>query len=582
MRQAMLELDQTRPIHYEGDHKSPDSDVVSTMYPSPAFLEKLAQGKKPLRFAKAGETLGRWIWPKDYGAKPILICEFAHAMGNSISRLERFQEIFEKYPHCAGGFIWDMIDQSLIREGKKGSVEWTYGGDWGDEPNDSYFCINGLFQPDLIPNPHAYEVHKVYQPIAVTPGDLLAGEVILHNKNWFTNLDNLGIRWILTKNGEIQELDYLEPPDLSPGGEEPLKIPVTLPELARIGEEYHLLVEFLLREDCAWAKRGFRVAWEQFSLPLPIMIGKDKSQIQSRGSATTPMLIHPREDMLEILTPEVKFGFDTHTGFLKSVQVDDIPGLIAPLAPNFTRRLDNDLISELLVPKIGRLLSLERKWNDAKENLKLIDFNVERLNYLWVQITSTYAIKQASNPLRITYLIDQDGGLEVHYTFKPRYEALRIGLQTEISGDLSRVSWFGRGPHETMPDRKGSGIVGIHHSSSDEIQFPYIHPQENGNRSDVRWVEFFNQTGKGFRVEGIDGGLINFSLWPYTQEDLRNTSHNHELPKRDFYTLNIDLAQRGVGDLQSAIYGWDPDTRLRRGKEYHLRFRITPLWNRSA
>lgn len=154
---------------------------------------------------------------------------------------------------------------------------------------------------------------------------------------------------------------------------------------------------------------------------------------------------------------------------------------------------------------------------------------------------------------------------------------LRFGLQTEINKDLARVEWFGRGPHETMPDRKTSGVIGIHKCRAGEIQFPYIHPQENGNRSDVRWVDLLDQADKGIRIEADTDLLLNFSLWPYTQEDLRLAGHIHELPEREFNTINIDLAQRGVGDLQSMVYGWDPGTRLRKNRSYGLKFWIKPF-----
>ena len=154
---------------------------------------------------------------------------------------------------------------------------------------------------------------------------------------------------------------------------------------------------------------------------------------------------------------------------------------------------------------------------------------------------------------------------------------LRFGLQTTLANSISDVEWFGRGPHETMPDRKQSGMVGIHQRKSDDICFPYIHPQENGNRSDVRWVRFLDGSGKGIRVEHLDNALLNFSLWPYTQKDLLKAGHIYELPKRENYTLNIDLTQSGVGDLFSMIYGRDPEFRLRKGNNYQFGFRIIPI-----
>jgi beta-galactosidase len=574
MRQAMLELDQTRPIHYEGEHTSPNSDVISTMYPSPEFLDKLAQGDKPRRFGKAGEIIGKWVWPKDYANKPILICEYAHAMGNSISSLHKFMEIFEKYPHCVGGYIWDMIDQSLIQEGEDGSLVWTYGGDWGDEPNNGYFCVNGLFQPDLRPNPHAYEVQKVYQPLTVIPGDLDRGEIILINKNSFVSLNDLDLNWLLIRDGHPDQSGELTVPAVPAGEQEKILVPYELTDLIIEASECHLLLEFSLREDTLWAKAEHRIGWEQIPIPTKGLKGKIPS---GRGTETTPLIIHPRDNLLEILIPGTKLTFDTDTGFLQSLQVDGAPILMGGLTPNFQRALDNDFIVENIFPRLGRLISLNRKWESARSRMKLKDFRVERVNAGSVLITALYQIPQGQSPLRLSTHVDLKGGIDFYYQLRPRIEMLRFGLQTTLTNTFSDVEWFGRGPHETMPDRKQSGVIGIHQRKSDDIYFPYIHPQENGNRSDVRWVRFLDASGKGILIEYLESQLFNFSLWPYTQEDLLEAGHIHELPKRENYTLNIDLTQSGIGDLFSIIYGRDPEFRLKKGKTYQFGFRITPV-----
>jgi beta-galactosidase len=574
MRQAMLRLDQTRPIHYEGEHTSPNSDLISIMYPSPDFLEKLARGDKPRRFGKAGEMIGKWVWPKDYANKPILICEYAHAMGNSISSLHKFMEIFEKYPHCAGGYIWDMIDQSLTQEGEDGSPTWSYGGDWGDEPNDGYFCINGLFQPDLRPNPHAYEVQKVYQPFAVIPGDLNQGEVILKNKNSFVSLDDLDLHWSLTRDGHLDQSGTLTFSSVSAGEEEKILIPYKLTDQIKKASECHLLLEFSLREETSWVNAGHRIGWEQISIPVR---GLDLKNSPDCGSETTPLIIHPRDNLLEILIPGAKLTFDTDTGFLQSLEIDGRPVLSGGLIPNFRRALDNDFIVENMFPRLGRLISLNRRWESARSEMKLKDFQVERVNSGCVLITALYQIPQSHSPLRLLTRVDLKGGVDFYYQLRPRIEMLRFGLQALLSKSLSETEWFGRGPHETMPDRKHSGTVGIHQGKCDDINFPYIHPQENGNRSDVRWVKFLDGSGKGILIEHLESQLLNFSLWPFTQEDLLEAKHLHELPEREYYTLNIDLVQRGVGDLLSMIYGRDPEFRLMKGKIYQFGFRITPL-----
>jgi len=579
MRQAMEEIDPTRPIHYEGDYTYSDSDVVSLMYPSPAFLDKLARGKGPLWFFKAEGVIGRPVWPRHYTSKPILVCEYAHAMGNSVSRLDRFLEIFEKYPHCAGGFIWDMIDQSLLRTGPDGAQEWTYGGDWGDQPNDGNFCINGLFQPDLTPNPQAYEVQKVYQTVAVLPGKLSEGEVILHNKNWFANLGGIEIRWTLTCDGHSHESGLMPAPPVPPGEKESIRIPFQPPGKEQLNKEYHLLLEFLLTKDTIWAEKGFRVAWEQLVFPVDPKL-ELVDPLPTRAE-TTPLIIHPREDVLEILIKDIRLRFDTEWGFLESLENEGFPLLVGPLRPNFYRELDNDLLPETLAPGLGGLFSINRKWRHVEDDLKLIDFHVEREEPGNVVITSSYKLRQGLSPCSIRYQIDLNGMVEVTCEMRPRWEMLRFGMQVPINKELSGTTWYGKGPHETMPDRKESGIVGIHQFPSDQLHTSYIAPQENGNRSDVRWVRFANKQGRGVQIQGLKGQLLNFSLWPYTQDDLIKAGHIHELPERDSFTLNIDLAQRGVGDLFSLMYGRDPETRLRKGKRYQFRFLISPSFDQG-
>ena len=574
MRQAMLDLDQTRPIHYEGEHKSPNSDVISTMYPSPAFLEKLAWGDRPRRFGKAGEYIGKWVWPKDYANKPILVCEYAHAMGNSISSLHKFMEIFERYPHCAGGYIWDMIDQSLLQELADGTEAWTFGGDWGDEPNNGYFCINGLFQPDLRPNPHAYEVRKVYQPLKVIPGNLDGGEVVLQNKNSFIPLDGLDLHWSLTREGVQDQSGMMAIPAVPAGGQEIVIVPYHLTDQIKDASECHLLLEFILKEEKSWAEAGHRIGWEQISVPSK---GLKEKTSASPGAETTPLIIHPQDNLLEILIPGTKLTFDTDTGFLHSLEVDGTPILTDGLIPNFQRALDNDFVVENIFPGLGRLISRNRKWESARSKMKLKDFQVERIKSGCVLITAIYNIPQGKSSLKLITRVDLKGEIEITYQLRPRIEMMRFGLQTTIAGSLTEVEWFGRGPHETMPDRKQSGIVGVHRRNSDEVCFPYIHPQENGNRTDVRWVRLLDGSGNGIRIDYLDNQLINFSLWPYTQDDLLRTEHIHELPQRENFTLNLDLAQSGVGDLFSIIYGKDPEFRLKKGQNYQFGFRITPV-----
>jgi beta-galactosidase len=542
------------------------------MYPSPDHLERLVRSKGPLRFIKAGDYIGKWVWPRKYSQKPVLVCEYAHAMGNSVSHLHKFMKVFESYPNLAGGYIWDMIDQGLLQSTKDGNEVYTYGGDWDDHPNDGYFCINGLFQPDLKPNPAALEVRKVYQPITVEPGDLSQGEILVKNKYSFQNLNHIYLLWALSENGIDKHSGKLPLPEISPGEVKQVFLPVTYLKDLNPDAEYHITISLHLNEETAWAPEDFKIAWDQFLYSVGTTEEKKKTR-----NLTTPLLIHPREDQLTILHPLLKVSFDTKTGFLKRISTGETPLIIGPLKPNFLRMLDNDQILEFWFPRLGRIFSLHRKWDKAETDMRLVDFSTERLSSGGVEVASIYKNSKGSSPLSIRTIINPRGSIDIQYSFVPRVEMLRFGLQAELSGDLVETSWFGRGPQETMPDRKQGGKIGIYQSSSHQIKYDYIHPQENGNRSDIRWVSFQDKTGTGLMVQSLDKQYFNFSLWPYTQQDLLRADHIQDLPERDLFTLNLDLTQRGTGDLSALFYGRDPETRLKRSEPYQFSFRLLPL-----
>jgi beta-galactosidase len=460
-----------------------------------------------------------------------------------------------------------------LRRNEDGEEEYTYGGDWDDQPNDGYFCINGIFQPDLSPNPQAFEVKKVYQPISVKAGDLSQGEIIVKNKYSFLGLDHLSLRWSLIQDGIEKHSGMLPLPRILPGEVRQVYLPVVYLGDLDPGYEYHITTSFKLKSDSDWATEGYTVAWDQFVYPVsPSLEKKEKFR-----NLTTPLLIHPREDQLTILHPLLKVSFNTKTGFLEELSTGTTPLIVAPLVPNFLRRVDNDQIVDRWLPSLSRRFSLFHRWKKVTENITLTDFSTHRIGSGGVRVKSNYKIPFGSSPLVITTTINPRGSVDVQYTFKPRIEMLRFGLQTEISGELEEIIWYGRGPHETMPDRKQSGMIGIFQSPSSQIKYDYIHPQENGNRSDIRWVTFQNQAGSGVKIQCLERKYFNFSLWPYTQADLLNAEHIQDLPERDSYTLNLDLSQRGVGDLLSSIFGFDPEHQLVGGETYLLEFRIQAL-----
>jgi beta-galactosidase len=571
MRRAAEALDRSRPFHYEGDHKLEVSDVVSTMYPPFWRLEQIARAEKPLRFSGAASfLLGARVSPKVYGKAPILICEYAHAMGNSISHLDEHMRIFERYPHAAGGFIWDFVDQTLLKQTQDGREFWAYGGDFDDQPNDGPFCINGVFDAARRPHPHAYEVKKVYQSIAVEAIEAEKGKLKVTNKHWFTDLSGYTIHWELLENGKPIQSGELPPLHTAPGESEELTIPLRKPAAA-VKAEYHLTLRFLLAEDTSWAEKGHEAAWEQIPVFFP-----PTPPLPTDGGTLHPMELHPEGQLLTLVGKGFRISFDPEDGALSGYQLDGKQLLKSPLVPNFWRApTDNDLMIDMFVPQLGERRSLRKYWREAAANRKLTHFQLEQMADGSARVYTRFKIPYGKSPLFLDYLVRPNGEVEVGYCFTPRKPMMRVGMSLEMPGEFDTLSWFGLGPHETMPDRKAGGLVGLYTAKVEDLIHEYVRPQENGNRSDVRWASLTDPTGRGLLVKAVEPRL-NVSAWPYTQKDLEKATHIHELPRRDLTTLNIDYAQRPVGDLFSYLYGWGP-LELKAGVEYAYRFTINGI-----
>ncbi|TFF87832.1 MAG: DUF4981 domain-containing protein, partial [Promethearchaeota archaeon] len=268
MKEETLKIDETRPIHYEGDYAQKTSDFFSTMYSTPEELEKSGKLKKiTYNFIHS-------IKPKQYIGKPRILCEYAHCMGNSLGNFQEFMDVFEKYDNCIGGFIWDFIDQGLRKVSDEGKEYWAYGGDFGDKPNDGNFCINGLLLPDRKPNPELYEVKKVYQDIKVSSIDLTKGLLKIHNKFNFKTLDLVKLSWELRENGRKIQDGIIENLNVNPNEKKEIQIPLKKPEL-KANSEYHLMIRFLLKDDNLWADKNHILAWDQFKIPFKVPDQKD-------------------------------------------------------------------------------------------------------------------------------------------------------------------------------------------------------------------------------------------------------------------------------------------------------------------
>ncbi|MGB4289850.1 MAG: glycoside hydrolase family 2 TIM barrel-domain containing protein [Dethiobacteria bacterium] len=568
MKEAALQIDRTRPIHYEGDHVLDISDFFSLMYATPQTVEKIGRGKS-VRVGRleANNPLGRRVTPRQYAGKPFVLCEYAHCMGNSLGNFQKYMDLFEKYPRCIGGFIWDYADQSILKKTADGKDFWAYGGDFGDRPNDGFFCGNGIVAADRSPFPAFYEVKKVYQEVKVHPVDLKAGKLRVENGYCFRSLDFLAINWQVTADGRVIEQGCLEPVAVPPGESREITLLYTAPPAAP-AREYHLHVKFCLAQDSPYAPRGHVMAWEQFSLPF--------SAPEKKASRETlpPLAVIEEEKGIKVQGEGFSVLIEREKGCLASFAVQGRELISSPLRPNFSRV---DTCNDFGVANFVPFLRRPSPWKKAEQRLKLRRLRWEQPEPGRVVITVISRVRFGKTPLTTVYTISGNGEITVTASFVPRINMDRFGMIMEIPSRCSRMTWFGKGPHETMLDRNMSGVIGIHSLPVEEAVVNYLYPQENGNRSGVRWLSLTGDQGEGLLVRDAGGTLLNVSAWPYTKEDLERARHIHELPRRETITLQIDYKQKGVGGDIPGLLALHDEFKLKRGLLYRYSFTLSHI-----
>jgi beta-galactosidase len=668
--------DPTRPIFYDSADHEPYVDIVSKMYPSLEHFIALAE--------RPGET------------RPLILCEYAHAMGNSPGNLKEYWEIMEKYPRARGAFVWDWVDQGLRRTappsvpptgGDERGREWfAYGGDYGESPHDGSFCINGLIFPDRTIHPAMWEVKKVYQPVDVEVVDALAGKVEVINKYDFSDLSHLDIAWKLEKDGQVVQQGQLPRLSTPPGERITVTIPFSPPSVPPSGgetgeAEYHLTLSFTLAEAALWAEAGHEIAWAQFAIPFPtpevqpvdasslpaltldesdaqaVIAGQDLELIFDKQAGTVVALRYQGHDLLKA-GPKSNFwraptendlntwgeeraaqrwreiGLDQLEEHIETVTVKQIAPQVVEiavksvctpgadfLAPStsgpeqqmegimqfLSWALDKEMLHAFCTHLNMPYDSLPGTIKAAKLKGLLASFAQEdRLQELMLSLyhflkksapdkvrpefeTALFqqqmGTPEAKAPARFecayTYTIYGSGDVVIEHHVVPETPGLpflpRIGLQMTLPGGYEQFTWYGRGPHETYVDRNYGAQVGLYSGTVDEQYVPYIVPEENGNKTEVRWVALTNDEGVGLLAVGSP--WLEVSAHHYTTQDLTEATHTYELQRRDDITLNLDYAQSGLGSA-SCGPGRRPEYQLK-PVETRYRVRLRPFANES-
>jgi beta-galactosidase len=519
-----------------------DTDIVCPMYPSIETIVAYARAN-PMR--------------------PLIMCEYAHAMGNSLGNFQDYWTAIKANDKLQGGFIWDWVDQGIRQRSDEGVDYWAYGGDFGDTPNSGNFCCNGLLLPDRRPNPALYETKKVYQPITISVLNAMSGEFEVQNDFDFVDLESIQFLWELEEDGVVTQKGVLPRLSLSPGDKQKVNVPFMLPA-STTGKEYFLKIVATLAVDQRWAKSGHVVAWDQFRIPV------DSGDARPTKLELMPALTVSRASgLIKVLGSNFGLEVDEGSGFIESLEFEGHRLLDSPLVPNFWRvPTDNDLGN-----KMPKRLGL---WRQAGSELDIQGIDVQQIAKGAVLVKVHFLVAQGKADLFCDYSIFGNGDILVESRYQSRKwlpQLPRFGMQVKLPGEYQQLTWFGRGPHESYWDRKTSAAVSLYSSTVHEELHPYVRPQENANKTDVRWVGLTNGEGAGLLI--IGNPVFCFSAWEYSMRDLEQARHIHELHRSDSITLNVDYNQMGVGGDNSWGALTHPEYTLR-SKDYEHRFVLRP------
>lgn len=529
-----------RPIHYEG--KNDVADMDSRMYPS---IESMIQQDKQNR------------------DKPFFLCEYAHAMGNSIGNLDEYWDYIENHSQrMIGGCIWDWVDQGLNKFGEKPN-RYYYGSGFGDKPNDFDFCCNGIVTPDRKVTPKLIEVAKVYQYIKFAPVDLKSGKVKLTNTYDFLNLNAFDLKWELLKDGKKIESGTMALGDVAPDQSVDLTIPYK--SSLDAGSEYFVNLTVVSKNDCVWANAGHAVASEQFSLTDKVAI----APVEMNFADT--LKVEKENNSLAFRSHGFYVAFDPEDGIMTSLRyagTDMIHGKNG-FVLNWYRSINND----------GRTY---RK-TEIKKNA--FEWKLSEDKKSVTVITDMTAVigegeRTTKQPYTVTYTIYANGTVDVDASFPTgeKFNLPRLGLQVFLNPTLDAVEWYGRGPIENYWDRKNAAYVGVYGNTVNGMEEAYVRSQTMGNRDDVRWVKLANQ-GNGIKITSKD--KLNFSALHFTDQDLWNVQYGHDIDnvRRAEVVLNLDCIQRGLGNA-SCGPGPRPHYEIAKDKTYNYSFRIEPQFVR--
>ena len=525
--------DSGRPVQYEGSRYEGFSDIYCPMY---ARIWLLRQ------------------WVNERREMPLILCEYAHAMGNSLGNFQDYWDLIYKYDQLQGGFIWDWVDQTFALKDENNRDIWGYGGDMGfvGVPNDSSFCVNGLVAADRSPHPHLYEAKKVLQYISFEAVPL-AEAVKIINRHDFLTTDIYDFRWVIKCEGEVIDSGTLDVPSVRPHSS--AVVPFVMPRFVHnrsLGGELFLYLYAVTKEATAAIPEGHISSYEQFPIGI---------QTYHYPGTSESFVFYESDTSLTLKAGDVKIVFSKKTGEIVSYSSDGKEMLIEGLRPNFWRSPTENDVANGMTERCGF-------WKDAGNNMVLKYLTCDASG-----VESHYKAEGGEFECYIHYGILEGGALKVSFKFIPLSDSLpeipRVGMRMVINGEYDNLTYYGRGPQENYCDRKTGALIDVYKGSVWEQFHPYCRIQETGNKCDVRWFKLQNGEEKGFFISSTEKPL-SISTWNFPMEDIEyipyniRRTHGGSVVKKNIVWVNIDLVQQGVGGDNT----W--------GAKIHPEYTITP------
>ncbi|WP_251867467.1 beta-galactosidase subunit alpha [Enterococcus malodoratus] len=556
MTEIAKETDASRLVHYEGDFEVEAADVYSTMY---TWLEHPT--KKPLMETVIAES-----------KKPHILCEYGHAMGNGPGNLKEYQDLFYAHDKLQGGFIWEWFDHGIESYTEEGEKYYRYGGDFGDDPSNKDFCIDGLLMPDRTPSPSLYEYKKVIEPILTTAIDLHKGEIKLLSRYDFQNLQIFDLYYSIVEDETIIEDGTLPLPSIPARESAKLKLPYHLDFAPKPGASYFLNLSYQLRDTTSYAPKGYELASANYELPL----NTAGIKVDPRGK----LQVKESETNVTILGSNFSVTFDTVRGTLKQLIRDG--QTIIERGPKFTMwrapiSNDMEIIDEM---KKEHFLHLEHEivnsfeWKDRDQSVQIVVKTINSTtNSAWhYKCIYTYTIC-GSGDILFNLEGTPSGKIDTAPNMLPR-----LGVSMHVNKDLDQVKYLGRGPRENYADSKEAGYPGVYSSTVENMFTNYVVPQANGNRMDTRWAAFTDDRGQGLFASTT--GSFNFSTSYYEERDLDAAKHTCDLTERDYVVVNIDYKQNALGSYSCGQ--WQLEKYRTTFEEFKLSFRLSAFNTKEA